>query len=91
MDIHDQMVRSRGAFTQTVKGLKNALASRLRIWAAAFSVKVMARMRAGSTPASTRRRKYSTSTVVFPEPGPATTQASTWRRLTSMASRCAGV
>jgi radical SAM protein with 4Fe4S-binding SPASM domain len=31
MEIHDQMVRSRGAFTQTVKGLKNALASPLYV------------------------------------------------------------
>jgi len=31
MEIHDQMVRSRGAFTQTVKGLKNALANRLYV------------------------------------------------------------
>ena len=31
MEIHDQMVRSHGAFTQTVKGLKNALASRLYV------------------------------------------------------------
>jgi len=31
MEIHDQMVRSQGAFTQTVKGLKNALASPLYV------------------------------------------------------------
>ena len=61
-------------------------ASFLRMLPAAFSVKVMARMRSGSTPAATSWRKYSTSTVVLPEPGPATTQASRWRRATSMAS-----
>jgi len=31
MEIHDQMVRSKGAFLQTVKGLKNVLASRLYV------------------------------------------------------------
>jgi radical SAM protein with 4Fe4S-binding SPASM domain len=31
MEIHDQMVRSQGAFLQTVRGLKNALASRLYV------------------------------------------------------------
>ena len=56
----------------------NACASFLRMLPAAFSVKVMARMRSGSRP-PTRRRKYSTRTVVLPEPGPATTQASRWR------------
>ena len=31
MEIHDQMVRSQGAFPQTVKGLKNVLASPLYV------------------------------------------------------------
>ena len=31
MEIHDRMVRSKGAFPQTVKGLKNVLASRLYV------------------------------------------------------------
>ena len=31
MEIHDQMVRSKGAFTQTVKGLQNVLASPLYV------------------------------------------------------------
>src|ERR1039458_4953792 len=38
---------------------------------AALSVKVIARMRSGSTPLSTRRSKCATRTVVLPEPGPA--------------------
>ena len=30
-EVHDQMIRTQGAFSQTVKGLKNALASRLYV------------------------------------------------------------
>jgi hypothetical protein len=53
---------------------------------AAFSVKVMASMRDGGTPASiTSRRKSSTSTSVLPEPGPAVTHASCIALVTSTA------
>ena len=70
---------------------RNASTRRDRILPAAFSVKVMARMRSGSAPAATSLRKYSTRTVVFPEPGPATTQASRPTLARSMAASCAGV
>src|SRR5436189_4936496 len=48
---------------------------RLLISVAAFSVNVMARIRAGSTDMlSTSHANRSVNTRVFPEPGPATTQ-----------------
>src|ERR1039458_1833216 len=58
---------------------------------AALSVKVIARMRSGSTPLSTRRSKCATRTVVLPEPGPATTQVSRGVSSTATASNCRGV
>src|SRR5690606_1332640 len=59
------------------------------ISAAAFSVKVTARISSGETPSATSERNRSTSTVVFPDPAPAERAISGCRPTT--ASRCPGV
>ncbi len=59
------------------------------ISAAAFSVKVMVRMRSGSIPSATSPAKRSTRTSVLPDPAPAATTTSPPRA--SIARVCAGV